>query len=460
MSLTSSLTTALGALNASQGGIQVTNNNIANANTAGYTEEVVDLQTAAPVQDGTVQLGGGVALQGYTSVRDELLQMQLQQQTSSQGSADAQTNAMQQIEPLFTTSSDDIGTEMSTLFSSLSALATDPTDTASRQAVLSAGQGLASAFNTASNTLTSQQVGLNTQVTQDVGQVNRLTQQIAALNPQIVASHQTDPAENGGTLQDQQDQLIQQLSALTNVQVTQTNNGVTLATGNGTPLVVGSQSYSLQTSTSADGSTQVLDQSGDNITSSLQGGDLGGTIQVRDQTIPNILGQLDTLANQVGTAFNSAQTSGFGQSGNAGTDFFNLPANVSGSAASISLALTDPTQVAASSDGTPGSSGNLADFAAIQTTALPGGSTPTNTYANLVYQVGNLSATATAESSATAASILQINNQISSESGVSIDQETTNLIKYQQSYQAAAQVVNVVNGLFTATMNMMNPTTA
>ncbi len=460
MSLTSSLATALGGLNASQGAIQITSNNIANVNTPGYSRELVDLQTATPSQDGNDQLGNGVVLQGYTSVRSELLQSQLQQQTSQQGLADAQSSAMQQIEPLFATSTNDIGTEMSTLFSSLSALATDPTNSSSRQAVLTAGQGLANAFNTASNALTSQQAGLNTQVTQDVGQINQLTQQIAALNPQIVALQQSDAAQNGGTLQDQQNELIQQLSQLTNVQTTQTNNGITLATGNGTPLVVGDQSYALQTSTGSNGAIQVLDQSGNNITTSMESGDLGGAIQVRDQTIPNVLTQLDTLANQVATAFNSAQANGFDQNGKAGTAFFNIPSSVPGSAASISLALTNASQVAASSDGTSGSSGNLTNFASIQTAALPSGATPTNTYASLVYQVGSIAATANSNSTATAASLLQLNNQISSQSGVSIDQETTNLIQYQQSYQAAAQVVNIINSLFTATMDMMTPTTS
>lgn len=460
MSLTSSLATALGGLNASQGAIQITNNNIANVNTPGYSKEVVDLQTALPSQDGNVTLGNGVVLQGYTSVRSELLQGQLQQQTSAQSSASAQSNAMQQVQPLFTTSTNDIGTQMSALFNSLSSLSTDPTNVSLRQAVLTAGQGLATAFNTVANALTSQQAGMNTQVSQDVSQINQLTQQIASLSPQIVAAQQTDPAQNGGTLQDQQNQLIVQLSKLTNVQTTQTSNGVTLTTGAGTPLVVAGQSYALSTTTGSGGATQVLDANGTNLSASLSGGDLGGTIQTRDTAIPEVLTQLDALANQVGTAFNNAQAKGFDQNGAAGSAFFKLPTSTPGSAGVISLALTNASQVAASSDGTAGSSGNLANFASVQNTALAGGATPTNTYANLVYQVGNLAATASAQVTGTAASVVQLNNQISSQSGVSIDQETTNLIKYQQSYQAAAQVVNIVNSLFTATMNMMNPTTA
>jgi flagellar hook-associated protein 1 FlgK len=199
---------------------------------------------------------------------------------------------------------------------------------------------------------------------------------------------------------------------------------------------------------------QVLDSNGTDITSSLTGGDLGGTIQMRDQTIPGLLNQLDTLANQFGSAMNAAQAKGFDSNGNAGQNFFNVSSTVSGSAENIGMAITNPDEIASSSDGTSGSNGNLANLSAVQTTALPSGSTPTEAYASLVYQVGNLTSNATAESSATAASLLQLNNQLSSVSGVSIDEESANLLTYQNAYEAAARVVTTVQALFAVTMSM------
>ena len=199
---------------------------------------------------------------------------------------------------------------------------------------------------------------------------------------------------------------------------------------------------------------QVLDQNGTNITASLSGGDLGGTIQTRDQTIPGLQSQLDTLANQFATAFNAAQAKGFDQNGNTGQNFFTIPTTVVGSAGLISMAITDPTLIAASSDGTAGSNGNLGSFSAVQTTNLPIGQTPAGAYANLVYQVGSLASNASAESTATAQSLLQLNNQLNSVSGVSIDEESTNLITYQTAYEAAARVITTVQALFQVTMTM------
>jgi flagellar hook-associated protein 1 FlgK len=453
MSLNTSLSIAVQALDAATGALQATNNNIANANTPGYSRQVVILQEAAPTHDGNLSQGNGVVLEGYQSVRDELVQSRIQQETQAQSGANAQLASMQQIQPAFTTSTQDIGTQMSALFASLSSLSTNPGSAASRQGVITTGQNLAAAFNSVSSTLTTQQTNLNSQVTQDVGQINQLTSQIAALNPQLAQLKAT--GQDGGTLQDQQNQLVLNLSALTSVSVTKTSDGgITLSTGNGTPMVVGSESLALQTSTGANGMTQVLDSNGANVTASLNSGDLGGTIQTRDQTIPGLLNQLDTLANQFGTAFNAAQKTGFDQNGKAGQNFFTLPATVAGSAATISMAISNPALIAASSDGTSGSNGNLANLSAVQTTALAAGQTPGSAYASLVFQVGSLTSNANAESTATSASLLQLNDQLSSVSGVSIDQESTNLITYQQAYEAAARVVTTIQAMFQITMSM------
>ena len=451
-SLSSSLSTAVQSLIADTGALQITNNNIANANTPGYSRELAIFQEAPPTEDGNLSLGNGVVLEGYQSVRDELVSNQIQQETQAQGGANAQLASLQQIQPTFTTSTQDIGTQMSALFASISSLTTDPTSSASREGVLAAGANLAQAFNQTSTTLTGQQAGLNTQVTQDVSQINQITQQIAALNPQI--AQLTATGQNGGTLQDQQNQLVLSLSALTNVSVTQTAEGETLSTGNGTPLVEGSQSFALHTAPSNTGMQQVMDQNGDNITASVTGGDLGGSIQTRDQTITGLLTSLNTLANQFGTAFNAAQAKGFDQNGKAGGNFFTVPSTIAGSAASISVAITNPTAIAASSDGTAGSNGNLANLSAVQTAALPAGQTPADAYAGLVFQVGSLTANATAESGATTASLLQLNDQLSSVSGVSIDEESTNLITFQTAYEAAARVVNTIQSMFSVTLSM------
>ena len=451
MSLSSSLHIATEALFAATAEIQNTNNNIANASTPGYTREVVKLQTMAPQSSlGVPQAGNGVMLIGFESVRNSLLQSQMEQGTQGQAQANAQLTSLQQVQTIFNNSTQNIGTEMSALFASISALSASPQDSVERQGVLSAGQNLVTSFNVTANALQQQRSGMNNQVDQDVQQINNIAKQIAALNPKIA----TSGPSGGGALQDQQNQLILSLSKLTGVSITKTESGVTVTTGNGTPLVVGSKSFALQTVTGAGGSTNVVDANGTDITSTIQGGDLGGTLQTRDVAIPALLSQLDTLANQFAGAFNSAQASGYDGSGNPGSAFFSVPSGVAGSAGAISMAISDPNQIAASSDGSLGSNGNLANFSAIQNNALPSGQSPTDAYANLVYQVGILTSNAQSDSNSTTANLLQISDQWNSVSGVSIDEESTNLIQYQQAYQAAARVISTVQSLFQITMSM------
>jgi flagellar hook-associated protein 1 FlgK len=394
-----------------------------------------------------------VSLDGLQSVRDELLNLQIQQQTSLQSSMDTQSSALQQIQSYFSSSSGDgISSELAAFSTSLAQLSANPSSSAVQQSVLSAGQDLADAFNTTANGLASAQSSADSQVTQTVAQINTLTSQIAQLNGQL--SQSATANNGGGTIEDQRDELVQQLSALTGISITQSSDGETITTGNGTPLVMGSQSFTLQTTTGSDGMQQVLDSNGNNITASIQGGTLGGAIQVRDQTVPGILTQLNTLASQFATAFNDAQKMGFDSTGKAGQDFFTVPANPADAASGITVAISNPSLIAISSDGSAGSNGNIANLSAALTNALPSGQTPAASYASLVFQVGNAASNASAESTAIGLNLQQLTDQQGSVSAVSTDEETTNLIRYQTAYEAAARIVSTIQQLNTVTLDM------
>jgi flagellar hook-associated protein 1 len=452
--LTTSLLTGITALDASEAALDATSNNIANANTPGYTREVAQFsENAENVSGGTVT-GGGVTLEGVQSVRDQLLNMQIQQLTSQENSADTVSSSLQQVESYFSSSGNDIGTTLSAFSSALAGLSANSSNSSVQQSVLAAGQNLAESFNTTANGLTTAQSDADQQVTETVAEINSLTQQIAQLNAQLSSSSSTTQSDNGGTVEDQRDQLVQQLSTLVGISVTQSNSGEVITTGNGTPLVMGGQSYNLQTTTGSDGFQQVLDSNGKNITTDIQGGQLGGAIQVRDQVIPGYLNTLNTLASQSATAFNAAQAEGYDSNGNPGQPFFAIPSGTAGAAAGISVAITDPSQIAVSSDGSSGSNGNVANLSAALTNTLPSGQTAANAYANLVFQVGNDTSNASTQSTALGQSVLQLTNQQSSVSGVSIDEESTNLIRYQTAYEAAARIISTIQALSTVTLDM------
>lgn len=450
--LNTSLFIGVQALQTAQAALNTTSNNIANSNTPGYTREVPQFSENPETVVGNFVQGGGVSLTGVQSVRDELLNLQIQQQTSAQSSVDTQSTSLTQIQNYFSTTGGDIASTLAAFSSSLAQLSANSSSTAVQQSVLSSGQNLAKSFNSTANGLISIQSNADNQVTQTVTQINSLTQQIAKLNGQVWQLNAA--GQNAGTVQDQRDQLVQQLSQLTGISITQSSDGETITTGNGSPLVMGSQSFALQTTTGTDGMQQVLDASGNNITSSIQGGQLGGALAIRDQVIPSYLDQLNTLASQLGTAFNAAQAQGFDSTGAAGGNFFTVPSGTAGAAAGISVAITDPSQIAVSSDGSAGSNGNVANLSAVLTNALPSGQTAAQSYASLVYQVGDATSAASTQSTAIGQNLLALTNQQSSESGVNIDEETTNLIRYQTAYEAAARIVSTVQALSTITLNM------
>lgn len=449
--LNGALSLASKALQAQYAGLAITNNNIANVNTPGYSRQIVSLSADASMQNG-VSVDAGVTYTGYTSVRDSVLNAAINSKTSDQGSLTVQNNLLTQVNSAFSNTTSGVGASMSGLFSSISALSTSPTNTSARQAVLTSANQLVNAFHQGAAALSSAISAANQQVTSAVAQVNQLATQIAALNGQLAAV-QNDTGE-GGAMQDQRDQLVNQLANLTGVSTVQTDSTPTITTTSGSPLVIGSNVSLLHIATGADGTSHVLDASGNDITSTLTTGTLGGALAARDTTLPALSGQLDTLASQFASALNAAHASGTDSYGNAGGPLLTVPTGTAGAAAAITVAISDPGKVAVSSDGSAGSSGNVAMLLAVQTNTLPSGSTPGDTYSNLVYNVGAAGQQASTNLQATTASLAQLTSQRDSESGVSVDEEATNLIRFQQGYQAAARVISTLSDCYSVLMNM------
>jgi flagellar hook-associated protein 1 FlgK len=283
-----------------------------------------------------------------------------------------------------------------------------------------------------------------------VQQVNTLTQRIAGLNGQITTLQNL--GQEAGTFIDQRDVLINQLSGLIDVSEIKSDSGITLTTSNGTALVSGTRSFSLTTQPGASGVQHIFSQ-GNDITSTLSSGALGGLIAVRDQKISALLTSLDTLASGLATAFNNANTSGFDLNGSIGGALF-TPVVGAGSAANIGLAVTDPALIAASSDGSAGSNGNLANLSAIQEQTIIAGATPTTYYGNIVFSVGNDVSNGTAELQSSKLVLQQLQDQRGSISGVSLDEEAANMTRYQQAYDAAARIVTTVNQMLETVINM------
>ena len=458
--LISSLNMALQSMQAEQEALSTTTNNISNVNTPGYTRQTVSFEEAQPVQYGGMLFGTGVSVGQITSQRDSLLQTRLDQETQQQAKYNSYLGTMQQVQTLFNeTTGNGLQSSITSFFNSLQELSTSPSDPSLRQGVLTAAQNLAQTFNSTANNLSQLQQNADSTVTQSVNQINTLTSQIASLNVQI--SSATSSGQNAGTFIDQRDQLVNQLSGLVDVSTIDTGNGsVTLTTSSGAPLVAGNQSFQLTTQTNSSGFQDVYSQ-GSDITSALSGGALAGAIQARDQTIPSIMSSLDSLASGLGNSMNSINEAGTDLNGKTGGIFFTVPSTgSSGAAATISVAITNPSQIAGSLNGSAGDNSNINAMLALQNQTIVNGQTPLNAYSNLVFQVGNDVSTAQSESTSSQAMVQQLQNQIGSVSGVDINEESVNLVQYERAYQAAAQVSSVIDGLTADAINLGHGVTA
>jgi len=451
-SLIASLATAVTGMSAEQGALAATTNNVANVNTPGYSRETPVLVSSDPIEMDGVTFGTGVTLQSVQSIRDPILETQIQEQSQGQGQYTALASALQQTQVNFTTSANDIGTSIANFFDSLNQLSANPWYLPTRQDVLTAAGNLASSFNDTANNLTQQRTSLDLNVVQQVTQINQLSQQIATLDGQI--SNLQNVGETANEFVDQRQQAIDQLSSLVNVSVIQADNSLTLTTANGVPLVIGQTAFQLTAQTNAQGLHDVYG-GGNDITSQLTSGQLGGTIEARDQEIPALQTQLDTLAAGLANSVNGVQAAGFDLNGVPGMNLFNPPpAGGAGAASSLSVALTDPTLIAASSDGSPGSNGNAQALYALNAQPIIGGQTPTNYYSQIVDNVGNDVSNASAQQTASAAILQQLNDQNGAVSGVSLDEEAANMVQYQDAFQASAEVVTTINDMMYAVIQM------
>jgi flagellar hook-associated protein 1 FlgK len=321
---------SVSALQAFQQAINVTSNNVANASTPGYDRESINLTEAIPQSNGAATVGAGVAVTGVNRAFSQAAANQLNTSQSSLGQLNAIQSYTNQIDNLFGTTIGGLSTALQSFYSAFSDVANNPTSTASRQALIGQAQSVASSFQTASSQLNSLNTDVNSRVTADVTQINSITKAISTLNNQIVTGTAQDGGQQPNELLDQRDQLVSSLSQLVNISTTtDTNGALNVFVGNGQPLVLQGQVFSLTTVANQFNATQLEIGTSANsavISSSITGGDLGGLLAARTQVINPALNQLGQVATALSQTVNSQQAQGLDLSGNLGAPIFSLGA--------------------------------------------------------------------------------------------------------------------------------------
>jgi flagellar hook-associated protein 1 FlgK len=415
------LQTALSGLLAEQTALDTTGNNIANANTEGYSRETALLEPnpALPIPaisgytgEGA-QLGTGVTVATIARIRNSYLDAQYRTQNSSLSGAKTQAEVLTLAQTAFNEpSTAGIATQLSNFWSAWNSLAKSPAEGAAKQGVVAAGEQLARAFNELSTQLTtvSTQVGEQYKsLTGPSGEVEDFANQIAQLNGQIKLAEEAGQPPNN--LLDRRDLLLDKLSALANVTVTeQPDHTDTVTLGDAAkPLVEG---------TTVDWPQELTEASG---------GELGALLNLSGPKgqLTALRNSLDEVAATLATTVNAPMAKPF----------------FSGETAATLTVAVDAEEVQAS--GTEAEGGNEI---AREIAAMRGGAAE-QSYAALVENVGSDVRSAKDDQENLQGTLTAISNLRQGVSGVSLDEEMTNLITFQRGYQASARTLTAMDSM-------------
>ena len=467
-SLFSALNTAAGALSAFNKAIDVTQNNVANANTPGWAAqnpvmESVNIQSA----DGTV---GGVTEETINS-RNPLADTAVQQAQSLMGKFQQLQTSLAPVQTAMdVTSSSAIPSALNELFSAFSQWSTQPTNGTYQTGVINAAQDVSEAFQEVSAQLNSAAGTVTQNLQSTVTQINQDAAEIQGFNAQIAAGN-----SNPG-LQAQIESTLENLSSLANIQTLPGAGGtITVLLGGQTPLVIGTTVDALSVGTNVAGATNgpptstILDSNGNDVTSQVTSGSLGALLSVGNNLIPSLIGGgsqtggLNTLAKSLADTVNNLLESGSTTATppfQAGSALFTYNANPpSGIAATLGVTPNfQGSQLAAVQTGPPQVSNGIALQLANLDTNPAGqinGQSFSGYFASLAANVGNAVSSANTSATAQQQAVSQAQSLQQQLSGVSLDQQAVQLVQIQSAYQAASKVVTVIDQITQSLMDMV-----
>lgn len=467
LGLLGTLNLAAQSLQTQMTGVEVTGQNLANVNTAGYTRQTVDIETNPDIQTTFGPEGTGAGVVSIQQAVNTALNSQIQSQQSTSGYWNAQQSALQTVEDDLDTflssatsststngslSSSGLSSLITKFFNDIQDVATSPTDAGARATLISDAQDLATTFNEVNSGLSQMNTTLNTTLGNNVDSANQLLSNIAALNQKIATAQ--FGGGNANDLMDDRQQDLQNLAQLTDITTSPNSDGTVDVSIGGQAMITGNQVANLlQTYNPGNGQLLVETTAGNPVT--LGGGSMQGTIDARDGTLANLQTGVNTLANTLITQFNNIYSTGYGLDGTNSQAFF-TGTDASDIAVSANLANNPRAFQASVSATNTGDSSIATQLANLGQTTLSALNNETfeGSMNGLVGDLGNATQTANNQVTNQNAVMNMLTTQQSTISGVSVDEEMTHLLTYQQAYEAAAELVTTVNQMLGDTLAM------
>lgn len=434
MSSFNGIGTLSNALRAFQRELDVTGQNIANVETQGYSRQKVDLSSNF-TSGFPFPTGNGVSVASVNRIRDQFLDARKSEVNADLGRANAQSEGLSKVDGIIMEpSTNGVSDALGKFFDSWSALSGNPSQLSLKSDVLTAGQTLVTRIRGAYDSLQGLKSESEARVGDAIGRVNELGKSIADLNNQIRRS-----AVVPNELLDKRDAAITELASLVDVKTATLNDGSVTVSINQLTLVSGSDYKEMPTSP-IDAATGTIGSGDQRI--SIRSGAIRGEFDAQS-TISGYQSQLDDLANAIRDAVN-----GIHQTNPTGNAFFtgsgakglDLDASVKGQPANVATGTT-----------TAGGDGSIAlQLSRMRSQGITslGGRTLGDSYSNLVATVGRDTKAAKETVGIQSALSAQVDGQIQSVSGVSLDDEMANMMRFQRTYQAAAKALNTFDSTF------------
>ena len=499
--------TAQRALLASQAGLNIVNHNISNANTDGYTRQRLDLSTASPLAPPNLQgqlnfqLGQGVDIAGITRIRDTFLDNQYQKELGTQGELTKGNEIFNQLESIVgEPSSTGLANSVQQLFASVSDMRNNPQSLPARtafiqkmvdltQVIQNQGQQLADLHNNLVGTTGNTSTFPTSQLGISISDFNSKLASIASYNKQINAITSSGATPND--LLDKRNQLVEQLSGLADVDIKPLNGDQIQISLGGEVLVRGTElldTLSLTPNTGGNAAAVpalvTTTTGGTDITNTINGGQVKGILDLAGnnpsiETVYGVFSKLSSLFENLTSQFNAVQQDGRDLTGTQHPvtdtvygELFKTDATYSGSGPKllflkvnpnfklnpdkISLAADDATVVPSGFAGV-GDSRNAKAFADIQTTTFSGlsNSTVEMFHQSLVSRLGTDARSYQDRLDSQDTVITSLEGRRQSVSGVNLDEESLNLLKFQRSFEAASRMVRAFNEIYQSILNMV-----
>lgn len=446
------------ALSTHQLWLNTIGHNISNVNTPGYSRQRVAISTSSPEEHYAGMVGTGVNATDIRNVRDLFLNKQYRDENKNLGQWTSREKMLTRVESIFMEpSADSLGDLMEKFWTGWMDLGNNPESIAARTALMEQANLLTTGFHRRYDQLIELQKSIDIDIELIVNKVNSLADEIASLNGKISRTELGGYPAND--LRDRRDLMIDQLSQFIDVNTSDQANGTTLVYVGALMIVDESDAIHMDTRESA-GKGYVSSQlvwKGTAKPIQNYNGELKGLLEMRDKTIPQYMEDLDTLAETLVTEVNAVHSTGYDLNNTTGLNFFDENFLSAGNLRLSQDVTNNVTRIAASQSGAVGDNSNAQAIADLRKSLFMtrGTATMEEFYNTIVGQVGIDTNKAIQLRENHTLLVEQLENARQSVQGVSLDEEMTQMIKYQHAFDAAARVITTVDqALEMVIMNM------